>query len=128
MQEPEVNEVEIQGTEAGCDLNCATVAAEVRILRNSECCGDEMKEFTFNSEVDIPSSIVGKMQEARKTDPEVEFEAQEDQVEPTEKSGHRYQKSFFGFSLTVGIYANSQELGTVVVADQIEASAMDELN
>jgi|SRR6516164_341112 hypothetical protein len=131
-QDPEVNELEIQGTEAGCDLNCATVTAEVRILRNSACCGDEMKEYTFNSEVDIPSSIVGKMQEVRKADPEAEFDAQEDQIEATEKGGHRYQKSFFGFSMTVGIYADSngksQELGTVVIADQIEASAMDELN
>lgn len=124
MQEPEVNEVSL-------DEESQSVTVDVRIVRNSACCGDEMKEATFNTDTDLPNDIVAKMEAIKKANPDAEFEAQEAGVTELEEGGSRYKKSYFGFSLTVAIVANvdgkEEGLGTVEVTDKIEASGMDEL-
>jgi hypothetical protein len=99
MQEPEVNNVEFDAA----DLDSITLSVEVRILRNSECCGDEIKEYTFNTDADLDDELVEKMKALRATDPDVDFEASEGQVEALEESGGRYSKSYFGFNMTVEI-------------------------
>lgn len=129
MQDPEVNSVELELTEGENGIvENATVSVEVRILRNSECCGDEMKEYTFNTDADVSDEIVEKMNEIRKTDPEAGFEAEEDGCDSTEEGGHRYKKSFYGYTLTVKIVHGDQQLGTMEVTENVQASSMDELN
>jgi hypothetical protein len=120
MQDPEVNSVEI-------DAENKTVSVEVRIVRNSACCNDEMKESTFNTDADIPAGIVAKMDAILAADPEAEFDAQEDGCDMLEEGGSRYQKSYYGYTLRVAIMHDGHELDGFDVSDKIEASAMDEL-
>ena len=124
MQDPEVNEVSL-------DDESQTVTYDVRIVRNSACCGDEMKEATFQGDVEIPSDLLAKMDAIKKKHPDVEFEAQDAGVTELEEGGSRYKKSYFGFSLTVAIVANvdgkEEGIGTVEVTDKVQASGMDEL-
>jgi hypothetical protein len=124
MQDPEVNDVSY-------DEENQSVSVEVRIVRNSACCGDEMKESTFNTDADVPDEIVAKMEAVKKEHPDAEFDASEGSCEPTEEGGHRYKKSYFGYTLQIefnAIYDGSgHDLGSMEVTDQIQASAMDEL-
>jgi hypothetical protein len=99
MQDPENQNIEFDAA----DLDSITLSVEVRILRNSECCGDEIKEYTFNTDAEIDDDLVEKMKAIRATDPDVEFEANEGQLEALEESGGRYKKSFYGFNMTVEI-------------------------
>lgn len=119
MQDAEVNSV---------DLNDRTVEAEVRIVRNSECCGDEMKEYTFNSEAEIDGDLATKMNAIEEADPEAEFEPIEATCETIEEGGGRYAKSYYGFRLMVAIMHDGKELGQVELTDKVAASYMDELN
>lgn len=96
MQEPEVNELSF-------DSESRMVTADVRILRNSECCGDEMKEYTFNVEEEVGQEIADKMDAILKDDPEAEFDVEEGSVEILEEGGGRYRKSYFGFTLSANI-------------------------
>jgi hypothetical protein len=125
LQDPEVNEVSL-------DEESQTVSVEVRIVRNSECCGDEMKEYTFNTDQELPADLVAKMEAIKKEHPDAEFDAQEGGVDQLEEGGHRYKKSYYGYTLTADINSivdgKTQTIGSVEVTDKIEASGMDELN
>src|SRR5215831_12018944 len=135
MQDPEVNDVTLHNADAGDDLDGASVTVEVRIVRNSECCGDECKEYTFDTEVDVPQDIINEMKKARETDPEVEFSVEETSTDMTEEGGHRYKKSYYGFSMTVTVYAETSttprteaenaELAKLNAVDYINRSAAD---
>jgi len=120
MQDPEVNDITL-------DAESNQVTADVRIVRNSACCGDEMKEYSFNTEADIPEDLVAKMDAVRKDDPEAEFEVTESACDQLEEGGSRYAKSYYGYTLTVAIMHGKDEVGTMEMTDKIEASGMDEL-
>jgi len=120
MQDPEVNSVEI-------DVENETVSVEVRIVRNSSCCNDEMKEYTFNTDADIPAKIAEKIHAIRELMPECEFDAEDGGCEILEEGGSRYKKSYYGYSMTVLIKHHDEEIGSFEVTDKVEASGMDEL-
>jgi len=124
MQDPEVNDVSY-------DEENQSVSVEVRILRNSACCGDEMKDYTFNTDQELPDTLVARMAAIKKEHPDAEFDAQEGGVDVLEEGGSRYKKSYYGYTLTVDFVAivdgKADTIGTVEVTDKIEASGMDEL-
>lgn len=125
MQEPEVNSVEI-------DIESKTITADVRIVRNSECCGDEMKSYDFTTEADVTEEIAEQMKKIiDNADPDSEaadFEVEEAGLETLEEGGGRYAKSYFGYTLTVKVMCNGNSLGEMEVTDKCAASEMDELN
>ena len=118
MQDPEVNDLSLEEE---------TVTAEVRIYRNSACCNDEMKEYTFNTEQELPDVIVKKMEAIKAKDPEAEFEVEEGSVDQVEEGGSRYKKSYYGYTLNAVIKHGDETLGEVELTDKVEASGMDEL-
>jgi hypothetical protein len=118
MGEIEVNEATIEDK---------TVSVEVRIVRNSACCGDEMKEYTFNTDVEIEGDLAAKMDEILKADANAEFEVEEEGAEPLEEGGGRYAKSYYGFEMTVKVTHGGNTIGEVAVTDKVAASGMDEL-
>lgn len=123
MQEPEVNDLSLNAD----DLDSVTADYEVRIVRNSECCGDEMKESVFSESAEVPDEIVAKMKTIREKNPDAAFDIEEAGVETVEEGGGRYQKSYFGFTLTAKVVSDTEELGTFEITDKIAASGMDEL-
>ncbi len=96
MQEPEVNDLSL-------DIESRAVTADVRIVRNSECCGDEMKEYSFNTEAELDEETSAKIDAILKADPEAEIEVEEGSVDTLEEGGGRYAKSYYGFTLTASI-------------------------
>jgi hypothetical protein len=120
MQDPEVNDLSF-------DLDNRSITFDVRIVRNSECCGDECKEYTFNGDVELTNEIDGKIDEILKTNPEADFDVEEQSADQLEEGGGRYKKSYYGFTLVAGIKHGDTLLGTVTIEDKCAASEMDEL-
>jgi|SRR5580765_202693 hypothetical protein len=118
LQDPEVNSVE---------LNDKTISVEVRIVRNSSCCNDEMKEYTFNVDHEIDGDLEAKMDAILKDDPNAEFDVEDNGAEQVEEGGSRYAKSYYGFTMTVPVKHGDDTLGEVTIADKVAASGMDEL-
>ena len=123
MQDPEVNSIELQA-----EPGSIVISAEVRIVRNSACCNDEMKEYTFNTDHEVSVELADKIQAIWDKTPEVEFDVEEAGVDMLEEGGHRYKKSYYGYTLQVAIKHDGNTIGTVEITDKIEASSMDELN
>jgi len=122
MQDPEVNDLSLDD-----EADPKSVTAEVRIVRNSACCGDEMKEYTFNTEEALPDEMVAKIAKIKAADPEATFEVEEGSIEILEEGGHRYKKSYYGYQLSANVSHDGTVLGSVDLTDKIDASSMDEL-
>lgn len=128
MVEPEA-EVEIEGT---------TVRATVRIVRNSECCGEEMKEASFEPSEEIDPELLKDHFDPKTGEPlteDCELELDADDAEATERSEGigRGRKSFYGFELhwTVSCACGrdgGKTLAEGTFSDDIQASHMDEVN
>ena len=134
MQEPEVNDLEISMFDAEEDATelSGGVTYSVRICRNSECCGDEMKEGNFDGEIDL--TVEGH------TGEDCDLSVEEDGIEALEEGGGRYAKSYFGFELTGRVScacgqdvkitecnATSFDADIFTITDKMAASEMDEL-
>lgn len=134
MQDPEVNDLDltIYDAEEGEDERTGSVSWDVRIVRNSECCGAEVKESYFCSAGDI--TIYGH------TGEECELTIEETSCEPTEEGGGRYAKSYYGCILEGEITCScgkpvvikdfggtAFEGNAVTIGDKVAASEMDEL-
>lgn len=126
MQDPEV-----EGVDIDADGN---ITAEVRIVRNSACCGEGMKEYTFSMETSFDDN---EPVSAHKGEGH-ELSAEEDGVDMIEEGGGRYAKSYYGASLTVRVTCTCGKLGeldkdgkgqgiTVELSDKVAASEMEEM-
>ena len=96
--EPEV-EVEISQ-----DKNGTLVSATVRIVRNSECCGEEMKEANFEPSAEVDAELLKEHFDPKTGEPlseDCELVVEADDAENTERSEGtgRGMKSFYGFEL-----------------------------
>ena len=113
-QEPEVQSIDIDET--------GHVSAEVRLVRVSTCCGDEMKEAYFSLEVDVGVD--------EHTGEGHELQVEEESTDIIEEGGGRYAKSYYGVqvSATVTCSCGKLEPVTVEMTDKVSASGMDELN
>lgn len=129
-------EVEIQISQ---DKNGAMVSATVRIVRTSECCGEEMKEATFEPSAEIAAELLKdhfnpETGEPLTEDCELEIDDGEDaeNTERTEGKG-RGLKSFYGFQLHWSVKCgcgrdDGKTLAEGTFTDDIQASHMDELS
>lgn len=126
MQEPEAEDPEISE---------GVVTCNVRIVRTSECCGDEMKEATLEMEADINEHLEDHLK--KKGDHELEIE--QDGVDTIEEGGGRYAKSYFGAVLNFSIWCscqndkdgkrkkNAKPVYSGSIDDKVAASHMDEM-
>jgi hypothetical protein len=123
MQEPELdNDLEVD--EDG------NVTGQIRIVRNSECCGDEMKEANFEIDWSPDAEDALKLEEHKGEGHSLSV----DQGDPegTEEGGGRYAKSFFGAQIDFSIRCECQPEGAEPLveytwSDKIAASEMDDL-
>ena len=86
------------------------VTATVRIVRTSECCGEEKKEATFELSEDVDVDAL-----AGHVDPETEeplegceIELESDYPEQVEEDYGRYAKSYFGVRIAFRIRCKCQ--------------------
>lgn len=130
MGEVEVDSLEVEHTAPGKDetTHVYTVTGNVRIVRTSACCGDEMKEANFDLEV----TVEVEADELPKGADPTECEAESTNEGTIEEGGGRYAKSFYGAEVegTVSIMGADEhmvEIGTWTYSDKVAASSMDEL-
>lgn len=113
---------EIQSEEF--DPDTGQFSADVRIVRTSSCCGDEIKEATFSFDGEMPNELLQKHQ-GKAHELTASFSS-----DPIEEGGSRYSKSYFGATLEVTITCDCQKKEPVFeisMEDKINAAAMDEL-
>ena len=131
LGDPELNDSgvdKIDETEKGVSIR---VHGSIRIVRSSECCGDEIKEANFDFEEDF--EVAG-----HKGEEGHEFEIDDGDLEATEEGGSRYKKAYYGVSWSPEISCScgeevklvaeeGKEPGTIEFSDKVAASEMDEL-
>lgn len=132
----EMGEVEVESLEVEHEspekndspVHTYIVTGQVRIVRTSVCCGDEMKEATFDLEttVEVDPATDG-------TPADLDFdtvEVEESGTDTVEEGGGRYAKSYFGatveFTITIGTEGKQHEVEGSWT-DKVAASGMDEV-
>ena len=95
------------------------VTCSVRLVRTSECCGDELKTATLemSGKVIIPDEHKDH-----------DLGARVEQVSQVEEGGGRYAKSYFGAEVEIEVHCACQDvtLANITLTDKIAASEMDE--
>lgn len=120
MNDPEVNDLSL-------DLEGRSISCEVRIVRVSTCCSDEMKEYTFNNDCDFTDEQRAVVDAILAKAPDAEIDVEEGSIEQLEEGGGRYAKSYYGYSLTANITHDGATLFSIELTDKINAASMDEL-
>jgi hypothetical protein len=105
------------------DPGSGLVTGTIRVVRKSECCGEELREATFDIEAEV-----GVDEDSKDGD---EYEVEVGSYEETESGGGRYAANKVGFSLDGKVVrrrdGKETEIGTFDAADAMNASAYDEL-
>jgi hypothetical protein len=99
--EPEVESLEIDD---------GVVTATVHLMKTSACCGDDMKEYTYELEESLMDPLEEHILESHKEltqmgeamDYDV-FSVEEGSCEVTEQGGSRYAKSYTGVELQITV-------------------------
>jgi hypothetical protein len=137
----------IDSSEPEIDLDVdesGNVTGTCRIVVTSECCGDELKEANFDIYEDFdgdPEELAKHQGEGHELEVEVDTsevtERTQTHTERTLKDGtvkrtpiksSRFMRRFYGFEATATIKCSCGGFSEdVKMADEIQASAMDEL-
>ncbi len=130
FQEPEEESFEVENLEHISEDGTvtATMHATVRIERNSECCGETMKEASLEMSEEFTIEH-DKLEEHLVAKEGCELTAAADDPEQVEEGGGRYTKSYFGASITYRVTCecgNGDELHEGTLEEKIAASSMDE--
>ena len=138
FQEPEEESFEIEGLDqiAEDGTVTATASATVHLSRNSECCGDTMKEATLEMSEEftidhdtLEDHVVEKEGGGWSWKEGCELVAACDDWEQVEEGGGRYAKSYFGASTTYKVTCEcgkGDELHEGTLEDKVAASEMDD--
>lgn len=134
MQEPDLEnfDCELELDPASGDLEISA-KFDARIVRTSECCGEEMKEASLEAEEsivieraelgDAVKFVGGQWVWAEGCD----AKADNDDPESIEEGGGRYAKSYFGASVHYTVTCGDKVVHESTLSDKCAASGMDEL-
>lgn len=147
--EPEIEDLDITAQVDGETKDVTVdISGSARIVLTSECCGDELKEATFDIDVslDVEKASDCTCGDAWMDDLEAEADGpeltdrQESSKPKTYKTGpkkgqtiqvpipYRYQRRYFGVETRIAVNCGcGKEIGSVDFKDEIQASGMDEL-
>ena len=122
--------------EANLELEGDIITGTIRIVLTCEECGNELKEYTFDVEVDV-SEFTAAHEMAGDHDPAFEFTSlmmetrRQDRDPRTGKSiPTRYQKTFYGYTMEIEINCTCSDAcyQTFTIEDIVQASSMEELD
>jgi len=116
-------------------LDGTTVSANMRLVRRSTCCSEDMKEASFEPEEEIdPAEFEGHVDEDGEALDGHELDVEEHGIEVTERSEGKGRglKTFYGVKVDYEIHCSCQKPGdkalyTGSLSDECQASHMDEL-
>lgn len=138
FEQPEEESFEVEGLDQISEEGAvtATASATIRISRNSECCGDTMKEATLEMSEEfaidhdkLVEHLVEKEGGGWAWKEGCELVAKNENPEQVEEGGGRYAKSYFGASIAYAVQCEcgkGDELHEGTLEDKVAASAMDD--
>lgn len=117
--------------------NSGHVTGTVRIVNTCQDCGSELKETTFDVDVDVDAGEEITKHRKKKGDHK-ELSVDTDSGSRTERTqnkdrngkpikSYRYMKHFYGAEMTITVTCTCGETFEASWADEIQASGMDEL-
>jgi hypothetical protein len=102
----EVGEPEVESL----DINDGVVTAFVHLVKTSACCGEDMKEYTYEIEESLMGPLEDHILESHKELSQMGeamdfdgFSVEEGSCEVTEQGGSRYTKSYTGIELQITV-------------------------
>lgn len=116
-------------TEPEIDIDLANDGAfsgQARIVLTHDECGTELKEATFDIEGEVPNEIIAN----HKGDGHgLDLEVGDSELTSRSEGSGRYMKTFYGYSASLDLTCScgTEGLWSTDVADDIQASHMDEL-
>lgn len=118
------------------DVSDGSVEAEVRLVRSSSCCGDEIKEYSYqiDESFDHACDPCEKCEpceedtdECERFDEAPEYEGDEPEFQADESGGHRYKANVISVSGTAEITCSVCKAEIEVpLNDEAKASYFDE--
>ncbi len=127
--------LETEDPDAELEIAGTVVQATVHLVRNSACCGDEVKSADFEPEEEIDPVVFAGHLDKETLEPLEghELEVEVDSVEATERceGKGRGTRTFYGFSASYEVRCSCQKVGddplhTGTISDEIQASHMEE--
>jgi hypothetical protein len=140
--------------ELNLDVENGIVTGDARIVITSECCGDELKEATFEVEIDLEDKFEDAIRELEELADDAEVNLDDWSFEITSESAdwidrsetekvrilkdgtekrtpipYRYQKHFYGVSVEVEVTATKGDKAVTASGtfeDEVPAGSMDE--
>ncbi len=128
--EPEVNDLEMDAD--------GQVSASARVARTSACCGEEMKEFTYELTDDRSADLTKHEQEFHNGEKQ-EYTIDEDSSEVDESGGSRYAKNMIKcviqYDISCDACTSSEDketkerghIGNFTMEDSTNAGSFEEL-
>jgi hypothetical protein len=111
------------------ELDGTSITGTVHVIRRSQCCSEDMKEATFDVDINLLDSNAD-LEEHKEEGHELEAEFDEGEV--TESGGGRYKKNLIGFKVEYTVKCSCQKEGeeplvTGTAEDNMAASGYDEM-
>jgi len=127
--EPEADDLEV-------DVDSEQIVGTVRVALVSECCGDEMKDYTFDVEHDITSEVIAFREKHKLSDKVlIESELSLDTEMTTRRQRNdrhgkpikhsRYSRTYYGFNSS-GTMTLCAAKGKKTIKEEINVSFNDE--
>lgn len=129
FQDPEIDDFDgsVERPEKGETAYTVSASCTVRLVRNTECCGEELKTADLEITTDDETFEIAEgthTDDKCKEDFTVEVDGDPEQVE---EGGGRYKKSYFGASFEVVVTCGCGEtVHSFTMTDKVAASEMDE--
>lgn len=131
----ETNDPEVQSVEIDSD---GMIEGEVKIVRVSSCCNEEMKEANFEFQIDPSDEIAEHIESHTEAGTAYDLSVEEDGIEQTERMSpgvdkkgklipFRFRKTFIGFSANFTVNCSCGFSASVDYGDDLAASGFDEL-
>lgn len=129
-QDPEVYDIQID--EDG------RVTGQIHLARNSSCCGDEVKYYDFDIDLEPEEDVAEHTTEHSKLGEAYDLSIDENSIEYTERMDNgltkkgkpiplRFRRSYYGYSASFNIKCSCGKLDVdIQVEDEVQASGMDE--
>lgn len=94
------------------EISDGIITASIRVARQSACCSEDMKEYTYECSLDVTSAITDHEEKFHNSVSQ-EYDVDEGDCEVNESGGGRYAKNMICVCLSVDVTCQGEHVDTV---------------